>query len=163
MIQVGEIVGYRRWRATKCGDLFSLWQYTLWQPHIPMMGDINVQTDSLPKRYQGVYAWNILEHLYRDRWAACYRFSTKNEVPLPSLFTSNGWIDKGDIFYIIIAGEIELWGDTMVHKRGYRASFGYPRGFYKDYKKGLMDRPNKIEEYLSVLEKVSKKYGVELI
>ncbi len=162
-IQVGEIVGYRYWRATKCGSLFSLWQYTPWYPHIPMTGDIGAcyLTSFENRRYQGVYAWKTLEDLYREPWQAYYRISTKSDVPLPSLFTSNNWMDKGDIFYIIIAGEIELWGDIMVHERGYRASFGYPRGFYKDYKE--FSKIPILETYLSILEKVSKKYGVELI
>ncbi len=160
MIQVGEIIGHRYWRATRCGNLYSLWQYSLWQPYIPMTGDINVRSQGVGDnvRNQGVYAWTTLENLYTDRWFSHYRIATTGNK-LPSIFTSN-WINKGDIFYIIIAGEIELWGETQVHEKGYRASFGYPRRFYKDYK-GFIDH-QQYKNY-SVLEKVSKKYGVELI
>ena len=119
-----------------------------------MTGDINKHHQDFPGKFsEGVYAWNSLDNLLRVRWFPEYRVSRwRSETDL---------LYGYDKFYIIVAGEVELWGEIDVHASGYRASYGYPRAFYENYRGFPMyhDRA----QYFSILENVSKRYGVKII
>jgi hypothetical protein len=96
--KAGELTAWRVW-IKKDGIMRSATQMTEWK-----MGD--VIAGDVAKANEGVHAFNT-EARARDYAAEWMR----------------AYVQHGASGYEIVLGTVDLWGDVIVHEKGYRASF----------------------------------------
>lgn len=133
-IHSGELTGYRAWLVTDEYDLCSLAHYFIWEPKATIEGDINEMvwksaTGITPDRFGGVYAYSSFGHLRDDELINV----AKNKHCFPYRVLGSGLLTKpikmtdymsNLVTYLGLAfGTVKLWGETIEHEKGYRASF----------------------------------------
>lgn len=135
-IHSGELTGHRAWLVTDTLDLCSLAHYFVWEPGKTIEGDINEEvwhspTGFSPPRFGGVYAYSSFDLLKDDELVDC----AKNRHKFPrlrrtdQLSSMHDFVAFGNVIYSYVTylglayGTVKLWGETVEHEKGYRASF----------------------------------------
>jgi hypothetical protein len=101
---IEPIVGYRAWRV-RDGKLMGVHYPVPWQPGEPLSATCGSRRD----------------HAAPGEGCTCGIHATRDEegLRLNYLFGMPA-----------VYGSVKLWGKVVVHERGYRAEFGYPRELY---------------------------------
>ena len=109
-VRVGEIVAWRYWRVVG-----GIWRgpLTIWSSAVPMDWTPGRPMTGYPARLPRLFmttAYGEGIHAYENREEA--------------------WLNavKSDHSFLVI-GTVWLWGHIILHERGYRAEFAYPRSF----------------------------------
>lgn len=136
-IRSGEITGHRAWLVTDTFDLCSLAHYFVWEPGKTVEGDVEKvvwtsPTGRTPNRFGGVYAYSSFDLLRDDELfdisKTKHRFPHREDMN-PSNLSVWDTIKLKDymrnvVTYLGLAyGTVKLWGETVEHEKGYRASF----------------------------------------
>lgn len=123
------IIGYRAW-IFKDNYLYSPFYikcgWTFGRP-------LKFKNYSYESGFEGIYAFKTKEFLkkeFRDKFITHYipKFEVKydeHDIPISSFNPTK--LEE----YLLIRGEVYLWGKIVEHEFGYRAEFAYPKKLYK--------------------------------
>lgn len=136
-IHSGELTGHRAWFVTDTYELTSLAHYFVWELGKTIEGNVEevVFTGAITgiQRFGGVYAYSSFDLLRDDELASAMRnryiWPTRERKPsarqlsVGDSITLSDYISETVTYLGLAYGTVKLWGETVQHEKGYRASF----------------------------------------
>lgn len=144
-IVTGEVIGNRLWAARKTEMMLRsvIRTETVWYPQEPLQS-----SHPMSEEWQNAYVpQNSGLKYWHHSKLGIHAFKSSDK--------GIRWLRMADssIFrrFTVVLGRVELWGDVIEHRDGYRADYAYPVGFDAVV---TLDRKIHEDEILDQLRKV---------